>query len=233
MTTRFLPFALLCLFCFYSCANEDKGDTGSEAKADQNIYFDYMISGDEEEDDVACVLRFRKGGKNGNAVLLRGNSKVELDGQPIAADSAGLSGVFYEVRKPVSEFAGVHRVTFTGSDKKQYTEEFTFSPFTLKNDITELVSRSDFRIELNGAEQGARIRVVLMDTAVHSNGLNEVVTVSDGTIHFSREQLQKVKNGPVTMLLSLEQERPVKNGTPKGGKLNISYGLRRDFVMVN
>jgi hypothetical protein len=230
MRNLVLPVSVL-LF-FVSCKNDENGSQ-EPVSAGQDLYQNYMVSAEEGTDEVACVFRFHKGGKNGDAILLQAPARVELDGQPIRPDSAGLSGVVYEVRKPVGGFAGIHRVSFIDARGKEYTEEFTFSPFTLKTELPDQVSRSRFRIELNGVEKGTRIRYVMMDTSVDSRGVNEVVTLNDGIIQPSSRQLERLKNGPVTLLLTLEEDRSLENATRRGGRISITYGLRRDFFLVN
>src|SRR5687768_14068709 len=86
-----------------------------------DIYFDYRITG-EENDDVACVLQYKRGGPDGEAIMIREPGSVELDGVRLEADSAGFSGIYYEQYIPSEEFIGTHSIVHTSPDKKTYIE---------------------------------------------------------------------------------------------------------------
>ena len=58
-------------------------------------------------------------------------------------------------------------------------------------------------------------------------------TVKNGRVIVSRQDLETVVNGPIHLELYKEVERPVKNGTDEGGKLAITYGVKREFVLKN
>jgi uncharacterized membrane protein (Fun14 family) len=59
--------------------------------------------------------------------------------------------------------------------------------------------------------------------------LNIQLTVNDGSININKDDLAKLASGPVNMELVRENSRPIVNGTPEGGKLVISYSLRKEF----
>lgn len=211
-----------------SCKNEIGG---SKDVNPENIYFDYKIWGDEGKDNITCMLRFHFSGQNGIALLLDEPSRVELDGEEIPADSARLSGVFYEIQKPLNDFMGKHIITFTGIDNKQYKEEFLFQPFVLKIGPPSIITRHDWVFQLEGLKPIDYIRVIAIDTSFASNGINEIDTVKKGTLVIQKEKLNNLVNGPVTMQLFKEEEQPIKNGTKRGGKLSITYGLKRHFEL--
>ena len=211
-----------------SCKNEIGG---SKDVNPENIYFDYKIWGEEGKDYITCMLRFHFSGHNGITLLLDEPSGVELDGEQIHADSAKLSGVFYEIQKPLIDFNGKHTITFTGIDNKQYKEEFYFQPIVLKKGPPSTITRHDWVFQLEGLQPIDYIRIIAIDTSFASNGINEIEMVKNGTLVIQKEKLSNLVNGPVTMLLFKEEEQPIKNGTKKGGKLSITYGLKRHFEL--
>jgi len=219
--------SLLVLF-FISCKNDIEG---SKDVNPQNIYFDYKIWGEEGKDDITCLLRFHFSGQNGIALLLNEPSRVELDGEKIPPDSAKLSGVFYEIQKPLIDFIGKHTITFTGIDNKQYKEDFHFQPFVLKTGPSSIIERQDWVFHLEGLQPLDYIRVIVIDTSFASNGINEIDTVKNGTLVIQKEKLNNLVNGPVTMVLFKEEDQPIKNGTKRGGKLSITYVLKRQFEL--
>lgn len=228
LNNPFIPtrlIVLLAIFFLHSCTDED----GAPAKkqGSTNIFFDYQVSGDEGRDDVTCLMRFQEGDADGDAVLL---PSVEVDGQPVSPDSARITGVYYEVRRPLTEFVGVHRISFTDSKKNKVEQEFTFSPFTLKTDLPPQVSRSNLVLDLDGVEKGTDIRLVLTDSSFESPDINKTVRFT-GPIRLDPLILQKLVNGPIILLINSEGERRIWNNAR--GRISISYGLQREFELVD
>jgi hypothetical protein len=71
----------------------------------------------------------------------------------------------------------------------------------------------------------------LIDTAFLSRDINEIDTVKDGRLIIPSEKLNNLVDGPITLLLYRETERPIRNGTRAGGRIVVSYGLRRAFEL--
>jgi hypothetical protein len=228
-SSKFAAIILSLLFSFFLSCKNDIG--GSKDVNPQNIYFDYKIWGEEGKNDITCLFRYHFSGQNGISLLLNEPSRVELDGEKIPPDSAKLSGVFYEIQKPIVDFTGKHTITFTGIDNIQYKEDFHFRPFVLKSGPPSISTRKNWMFQLEGLQPIDYIRVIVIDTSFASNGINEIDTVRNGTLVIQKEKLNNLVNGPVTMVLFKEEEQPIKNGTKRGGKLSITYGLKRQFEL--
>ena len=221
--------SILTVFLTSSCTSNE---IGSSKDVNQDaIYFDYKIWGQEYINNISVMLQFRFGGANGTTLLLEEPSKVELDGEKIAADSSKMTGAFYEVLKPVKNFSGHHTIVFTDLDRKEYKEEFDFQPIALRTTVPNIIKRGDLVFELGGLDPVDYVRVVLTDTSFESEGINRVDTVRNGRIMLSRRDLRNVVNGPVTIELYKEEEKPLKKVTKEGGKLSITYGLKREFIL--
>jgi hypothetical protein len=228
-SSKFTSIILSLLFLFFISCKSDVG--GSKDVNPQNIYFDYKIWGEEGKDNITCLFRYHFSGQNGMSLLLNEPSRVELDGEKIQPDSAKRSGVFYEKQRPLVDFTGKHTVTFTGIDNKQYKEDFHFQPFVLKTGTSPIRARQDWVFQLEGLQPLDYLRVIVIDTSFASNGINEIDTIKNGTLVIQKEKLNNLVNGPVTMVLFKEEEQPIKNGTKRGGKLSITYGLKRHFEL--
>lgn len=222
---------LLISFAIFIAACNSNEIGNSKDVNPESIYFDYRIWAEEGKEDVTCLLQYRFGGKNGTTLVIEGPGKVELDGEAITVDSAKLTGAFYEIIKPINSFTGKHTITFTNPEKKQYKEEFTFQPFSLKTEIPEVLNRGELVFELEGLEPEDYVHIVATDTAFYSEDINQVDTVRNGRIVITREQLKNLTNGPITLQLYKEEEKPVKKSTKEGGRLFISYGLKREFEL--
>jgi hypothetical protein len=141
--------------------------------------------------------------------------------------------VYYEANRDIEEFAGKHSITFTDFNKKTFKQEFTFSPLKLREELPETIKQDSFSVYLDNVEPGTKVRYVLADTSFETDDVNEVQQMSStGRIIFTKAEISKVKPGPVTLLLTLEDEKPVANGAKAGGRIYISYSLRRDFELV-
>ena len=212
-----------------SCTSNEIGNS-KDVNPDA-VYFDYRIYGDEKDENMTVYLQYRMGGKNGTTLVLNEPAKVQLDGEEIKADSAKLSGAFYEVEKPVRSFAGKHEIVFTDLNNKEHKEEFSFSPLKLKTNIPAVINRGDLAFDFDGVEPHEYIRVVAIDTSFYSRDINEIDTVSNGRIVIKADHLKNLVNGHITLQFSKELEKPIKNGTKEGGRISISYTIQREFVL--
>lgn len=227
------PYAIILsifiLMLTSSCGSNEIGS--NKDVSPQSVYFDYKVWGEEGRDNVTVLLQYRFAGANGTTLVLDDPAKVELDGKKIPVDSSKLTGAYYEVSAPLKDFIGKHSIVFTDLDQKQYKEEFEFQPISLKTQLPDTVKRADLVFDLDGLDRLDYVRVLLTDTAFTSTDINRVDTVRNGRITISKEDLQKVVNGPVYLELSKEVEKPVKNSTREGGHFSLSYGIKRDFTL--
>jgi hypothetical protein len=231
---RFSKTRLVLFFGFAAivagCTNKDRAKSTLDF---DRLYFDYAITAEEDAGYAACVLQFKEGGAEGKAVNIE-PAIVELDGQKLETDSAKLSGFFYEVQKSIDSFSGKHSIVFTTPSDKKYTNEFEFSPFTLEEELPEKITRKSFSIQLkNFPSTGKRVRLLLLDTAFESSGFNDMVAVNNGKVTISDSILRSVKKGPINLALYMEQEMPLKEKTMAGGRIFITYGLKRQFELVD
>src|SRR5688572_17926876 len=213
----------------FSCTSDEIGNS-KDVKPDA-IFFDYRIWADETREDVTVNLQYRMGGRNGTTLVLTEPSKVLFDGEQLKVDSAKVTGAYYEIQKPFASFAGRHTITFTDLNKKEYKEEFEFTPFTLEPNVPATMDRGDLVFTFKGLDSIDKLNVVLTDTSFQSADINEYDTVKNGQLVISANRLSALVNGPINLQFYKEIERPVKSGTREGGKLFISYGIKREFEL--
>lgn len=223
-----LPLCCL-IFLLVSCADEPNAET-VEGFRPGSLYQNFQVWGEEGREDVTVRLQFHEGSRNGDAILLDEPGTVYLDDVLLPADSTKFNGVFYEISLPLSEFTGSHTIRFTGPDGKEYKEEFSFSPFSLVKDIPAEIKRKPFDLQLQNFGKGSEfVRLVMVDTAMQSADVNEDILVEDGRVSISDEHLANLTEGPVYLEIYKEQEQLVRNGAKGGGKLVITYALKRQF----
>ncbi len=223
-------FLLLPAVCWLSCTNNDL-ENNREVNPEA-IYFDYQVTGEDGDEDITVLIQFRFGGSNGSTLVLERPSLVALDGEPLQVDSTMMTGAFYEIRKPVKDFAGTHGIVFTDVNQKKYEEKFSFRPIVLRTPIPSVVERGDLVLDLDGLEPVDYVRIIMTDTAFASEGINRLDTVKNGRVLIRERDLKNVFDGPVHLELYMERERPVKDRTSEGGRLAISYGINREFVLA-
>ena len=231
MNRLFVLLFILITFSQSSCTSNEIGDS-KDVNPDA-IYFDYKIWGDEGNDNLTVKLQYRFGGKNGTTLTIEKPAKVELDDELIPVDSSKMTGAFYEIHKPINKFNGEHTITFTDINEKQYSEKFRFQPLQLKTSLPEVLKRGKMLLEVDGLDGESFVRVILTDTSFASEGINRIDTIKNGQIIITEEDLKSLVNGPIQLELIKEEERKIKNGTREGGKLSISYGLKREFILIN
>jgi hypothetical protein len=224
----FLFSASVVLLCA-SCTSNEIGN--SKDVNPESIYFDYRVWGDEEAGYITTRLQYRFAGPSGTTLLLASPSKAELDGVAIKADSSKMNGAYYEVTKPVKEFTGRHSIVFTDRDGKQYKEEFSFQPISLKDKLPAAIKRGDLSFDLNGLAPEDYVKVMLTDTVSFSEGIDRLDTIKNGHIVITKEDLKKLASGHIVFEISKEDEKRIKNGTREGGKISIAYEVRREFEL--
>lgn len=212
-----------------SCIDSDK-KSNSDINPDE-IYFDYKISAGESDDNLTVILQYRNGGEDGDAFTLMEPGKVLIDGEAIAGDSSKMTGTYYEIHKPIASFSGKHSIEFFHWDKKRYNEEFNFQPLRLLTEIPDTISREGLVLQFDGLEPEDYVRVLLTDTSFFSDGVNRLDTVRNGRLIISKDELVTLADGIVSLEFIREFERPVKNGTKAGGRVVITYNIKREFIL--
>lgn len=216
----------------FGCSDEQKEIEGTEEIDPQNIYFDYKVSGEEGSEYVTIKLQYRNGGEMGNSLRLDEPSAVTLDGENIPPDSSRMQGSFYEIAAPLEGFEGRHVISFTDIKGRKFNESFNFQPFRMVNELPAYMVRGDWVFEFEGLEPLDLVQVIVIDTSFTSGDINEQDTVKDGRLIISGDRLASLVDGPVQLEFYKEVYRPVRDGTEQGGKMVVSYGLKRTFDLV-
>jgi hypothetical protein len=200
----------------------------------ESIYYDYRLWAEEGKDDATLMLQYRFGGENGTTLVLEEPCKVTVDGVPLQADSAKLAGAFYEMIRPLKEFTGKHTIVFTDANNKEHREEVNFQPFTLAAEFPEKLKKEPFTIKLNNfPSTPTNIRLVMTDTAFGSKDVNEEMLIEKGEIAVGMGKLNALEKGPVTLEIYLEDEKPLKNSSKEGGRMLVTYSVKRQFELVD
>jgi len=220
---------LTSILFLFSCTSNEIGNS-KDVNPDA-VFFDYRIWADESREDVTVNLQYRMGGKNGTTLVLDEPSKVLFDGEQLQPDSAKVTGAYYEIQRPFSSFAGKHTITFTDLNKKEYKEEFEFIPFTLEPNVPAIMNRGDLVFTFKGLDSIDHLNVILTDTSFKSADINDIDSIKNGKLIISANRLSALINGPINLQFYKEVVRPLKSSTKEGGKLYISYGLKREFEL--
>jgi len=219
---KIFPFILS--FALSACF----GSASREKAEPEEIYFDYRITGEEGNDSVSVMLKFREFDEHGPAVSVETGS-VLLDGKAVSADSTPMTGPFYLVIKPLQEFTGKHTITVTLPGKKKFNEEFYFRPFSIRSGISDTMGRDKIVLDLEGLDKKDYVRVLMMDTSFTGDGINRLDTVWNNKLMLSKYSLSYLESGPIHLELIRETEKLVENHTGAGGTITVLYTIRREF----
>lgn len=226
-----LAWVLSFLLVLAGC-NEEGEAPAKKGISMEDLFLEYQVWGDEARGQVNVLLQLRQKNNKGHTVRLNPPGSVELDGEVLPADSSRMTGVFYETQKSLEGFAGKHTITVRDERGRRVSEAFEYTPFTLATPLDGRVGRDDLVLQLSGLKLPDKVRVTLVDTVFRTQDINELMPVVNGRLHITREQLQHVKEGPVTLLLFKEEERRIENTAVRGGKMAVTYGLMREFDLA-
>lgn len=210
-----------------SCVNNGEKEVDPDA-----IYFDYMVSGDEESNRVVTKLQYRLGGRNGDAVRLGQPAAASMDGNHIFPDSTAFYGVYYEVISQADSFAGRHTIEFADARGKKYPINFNFPVFYIQDQLPDSMDRRNgFRIVVKGLAPTDKIRIILTDTSFYGRGIERVDSVGDGRIVINPDELEDLQNGPIHLELVREEDRRLSPGPNMAGRLYLYYSVQREFML--
>lgn len=216
---------------FLACKQRDAERSNKHINPDQ-VYFDYQISGGQESENVAVMLQFRMKGLQGPTLLLDAPSEVKIDGLPIPVDSTRMTGPYYEIIFQAAGFEGSHTIEYTNINGDKYSEDFEYMPMMINGLADSIISRNeDLALDIDGLDSVDYVRIVLTDTSRYNEGVNRLDTTRNRQLMINREDLGKLSPGPLQLVLTREYERPVKNGSKRGGRIAITYEIRRELYL--
>ncbi len=220
----FLLFVLLLVMAACGPGERDKrpDDSGS-------LYFDYLVSGDEETGEVTVRLQYRLEDEDGNGVLLEEPAQVMLDDHILLPDSSRLGGIYYSISLPQEEMEGMHTIIFNNG-KRSYQEEFSFPAFRLTGSTYDSALGRLF-LDFDGLKQKDYLYIVLTDTAFRSEELSRGDTVRDNRLVLQPADLERLSRGKIYLDLAKEVNAVLKETTRAGGRLRMTYTLSRELEL--
>lgn len=228
---RYFLFSFALLSIVVSCQNKKSGK--KEATA-ENIYCDYRIWGEEGRGEGTLRLQYKMDDDEGEAIAWEPPAKVLFDGAEIKADSSRFTGPYYELIKPVEELSGNHSIAFIDPKGKEHRDSFRFEPFSLATKMPERLGRKPFQLRLtNFPDTPTLVRLVMADTSLYSEGVNEEMRIENGTVNITEQELRKLMNGPVILEIYREEEKPIRGNSGMGGKFSMTYGIKREFELTD
>ena len=225
MVSRFLPALLLLIGCFGAAQKEGEA-------VPEEIFFEYVLTGEEGNDTVSLVMKFKEYDQYGQAVSIEPGG-VAVDGQPVAPDSTVMTGPYYALHRAIRDFEGKHSIEVTLPNFKKYRDEFSFRPFQLLSGLTDTIRRSRLQLQFAGLNNREVVRVLMTDTSFTGDGINRLDTVWNNKILLTRADLSYLENGPVNIELVRESVKPLRHATEAGGTLSSFYSIRRECWLLD
>lgn len=229
MLKRYGPIIFAGAATLAACTNNDAENekVGSDA-----VYADYRIWGEEGKESVTVFLQYRSGGAGGNTIVLQKPGSVAIDGIPLNADSAGISGAYYEAAFPVADFSGDHLISFKDPVGKEHKQPFSFSAFSFLHELPATLPMQPLTFQLSGLPDSAKLQLLLTDTAFATNDLNAEIMVINGALNMTDQMWRGLKPGPMVLEIFKEEEKPLYGFSKAGGVLTTHYGLKREFIAL-
>ena len=229
---RILPILSLVFVLIFSACKQRDAERNSRNIDPAQVYFDYQVSGSQESENVAVMLQFRLKGLNGPTLLLDEPSEVKVDGLPIPADSTRMTGPYYEIIFRAAGFEGSHTIEYTNIDGAKFSEDFDYIPMTINGLPDSIISRTeDLVLDIDGLDSVDYVRIVLTDTSRYNEGINRLDTIRNRRLTIAARDMVELSPGPLQLVLTREYERPVKNGSKRGGRIAISYEIRKELYL--
>lgn len=225
-------FVLLLGTALLAC---NQGDEATRtAGGTGKLFYDYQVWADEDNPEATIRLQYRLGGADGDAVTLPPAMQVYLDDLPFVLDSSKFNGAYYELSRPLDKLEGKHVIRLMEKSRTVQEQAFSFATFSLAKELPETLAKKSYSLAINGGQApGQFLRVVMLDTALQSVGVNEEVPVENGKITLQPSMFFHLTKGPVTLELSRSDEEPIAEGAEIKGRWLLNYSLRRQFELVD
>lgn len=202
-----------------------------KAREGENIKtFLLEVRGEEEQAEVTARLQFFGAASRGRSLALPQGGTVRVDEVPLQADSASLSGAYYEAGFSKEQFAGSHRLQVL-RDGAPVVLPFRFRVLGLKEEPPAELDRARLVLRLSGVgPEPVPVRVVLVDTAFRTDDFHQIRTAANGELVLDRGVFAGLAPGPLYLELQLEEEEKVQD---KGlqGTIRSQFVLRRQLQL--
>lgn len=195
-----------------------------------NQVFTVKITGNEQDSLVTAYILLQ----NENAGQIAGNPlpagmEIYIDDMLFQEDSARMTGVYYEINTPATQFTGNHKLVFKQGGNVVYELDFQYEPLLLQAPIPQPLPKGDFNIAVK-VEQQTPVRIFLTDTSITGREVNRLDTIRNGQFMLRDGDMAMLASGPVQAQFSTEQEIPFQSRHLKG-RIEISYRLSRALVL--
>lgn len=219
---RVYVFFFLCsVLC--GCSNQDQNAKAGATAAD--VEATYAVTA-TEDGLVTVLMQFGAANELAQSRLAP-DETVLVDGEPVAADSSSVGGVFYELQKPLADFLGTHTISIAKKGRTLFTDSFSIAPFFLPDTLSPPSLSQPMVLQLENFTDTA-VRVLLVDGDFASADINETYPVTDGKLEIPVTHLQQsLVPGPAVLELYLEKETEKRNR-----RLLNTYNVKRGIELI-
>ncbi len=225
LKNKLLFVLIVSALIFTSCSNNEIGE--SKDVSQDKIYQSYTISYTEGNENAEIFCQFRFAGKNGTTLVLNNPSEVQLDNEKLRVDSNTGNGAFYRIYKPITNFYGIHKISFLNTEGKKMNNDFPFSSFRLNNIPASISKKQNLNIAFETLVlQGDDYIEVGASNTDSSFNIIHTSTDKDNFITIPIKELQRQKGKDVTLEIMLYRKVPLLQNTVEGGEIQIRYFLK-------
>jgi hypothetical protein len=95
------------------------------------------------------------------------------------------------------------------------------------------MQRNGFIFNLEGFDSLDLIHIILTDTAFATDDINSIDTIKNGRLVINEQRLSGLKSGPVNLQLFRDKTQRIGKGVKPAGQIFTTYGLRREFELLD
>ncbi|TND00375.1 MAG: hypothetical protein FD123_4371 [Bacteroidetes bacterium] len=217
---------------FAGCASNETAE--SSAVKQSEICQTYYVSWVGEMQQYRASATFRFGGATGTTLHLSSPSEVKFNGQKMNEEKMLFGGATYGFES--KSYSETSTFEFMDTDKKKYTNSFSFAGIDFKENPQKISSKSAFEIELTRDITTAdQVKLHVQDTL---NAFSADIKTGTASAEVRYDAASKklviqpsffrtMADVPLTLWLEASfTDRTLKESADKGGTISFSYTSR-------
>lgn len=188
------------------------------------IFAEYELAYLGEEDLTRARTFFNFGGANGTQLRLEGGAEVSFEGETLDLVQSIANLLYYEDVEAGEERTGTFR--YTDADGNTFENEATLRPLAFPDTVGPLDNDEAYTLTWGGAPVGED--EVVSVTLFRVGTETELAVFTERTegatdILLTRDQLQNVQPGEVSLVLTRERNRAAEDAPSVGGSIKETY----------
>jgi hypothetical protein len=215
-----LPFLFSCLAFLSLTLWSSCGLDGGENITPSQIYLDFDLLYDANEDITYARAAFLFGGRNGSLLELEEGASITLDGEPLVFNRVFS---FYELNRTGFNQTGIF--VYTDQNGQEYTNTATIVPIEFPDSVANITAGEDYALSWNGgpvAQNEAVFLSLVLNDPIYTDRLWVQDSVGATRLTVPRD-LVSLPSIPVRLILDRNRNNPEVQAPAIGGSVSSNY----------